>query len=629
MRQPVDAKNGPKPLFWPFQSFPAGAAACFLLSYAYVWLRLEPSVQYRCSGVPFFLSRSFFGEFLGFPGGLLDYAAAFLAQLNYYDWLGGLVFMALGCLLFLGARAVCSRLSGVAPLTGGFMPVFLLLCLWGLHDGQAPAAGLGVALGLGLAIGYLRLPWQRIWLRSAACWALSVLAAGLAGLWPCLLFLTLCCGYEFKVRRAWKLRLGCLLPAVAVPLAMLGLAGLPATRILNPWATGAPLWLIAALFLCVPLTALVLALLPKPAPAPKETARARHKAAAPVPLGRRLQRPVVKRALAAGLFLGGWAAVWFGHGGPQRAFARIEYYAGRKEFDKVLAVAAPLPVLNRASEVRLQLALYHAGRLSEDLFANTNQTAWQLLPGLRLGLGACRAQCDTLLELGQVNEAEHLAHEALEIEGNRPDLLRLLAQINILKNRPRAARVFLNLLAQAPFQRAGAAACLRDLDRDPRLSDDQALALIRSRMVTTDLAYDGLPAESFFQQLLQSNPRNQMAFEYLLAQYLVTRDLDRLIKQLGRLDDFGYRAIPRHLEEAVLLYQQLKGIPVDLHGRQIRPETVQRFRGFSEALNRARENPEDRPALARNFGDTFWFYFYTRPKAGPQSVLPAAQRGHT
>jgi tetratricopeptide (TPR) repeat protein len=617
VRRAADSKNWPKPFVWPFRNFPAEAAAFFLLSYAYVWLRLEPSVQYRCSGVPFFLSHSFFREFLGFPGGLLDYAAAWLAQLNYYDWLGGLVFMTLGCLLFLAARAVLSGLSGLAPLTGGFMPVFLLLWLWGRQDGHAPAAGLGVALGLGLAIGYLRLPWQCAWLRWAACWVLSGLAAGLAGLWPCLLFLALACWFELAGRRTWKPGLGCLLPAVVAPLAMLGLAGLPATRILNPWGTRAPLGLIAALFLCVPLTALGLAFLPKPAPAPKETAGgARHKAAAPVPLGRGLQRPVVKRALAAGLLLAGWAAVWFGHSGSHRAFARIEYYAGRKEFDKVLAVAAPLPALNPASEVRLRLALCHAGRLSQDLFAYANQRTWQLLPGLGLGIGACRAQCDTLLELGQVNEAEHLAHEALEIEGNRPDLLRLLAQINILKNRPQAARVFLNLLAQAPFQRAWAAARLRDLENDPRLPDDKALALIRSRMVTTDLPHDQMPAESFFQQLLQANPRNQMAFEYLLAQYLVTRDLDHLVQQLGRLDDFGYRAIPRHLEEAVLLCQRLKGIPVDLHGRQIRPETLQRFGEFTQALNRARHNPDDRPALARDFGDTFWFYFYTRPTAG-------------
>ena len=91
-------------------------------------------------------------------------------------------------------------------------------------------------------------------------------------------------------------------------------------------------------------------------------------------------------------------------------------------------------------------------------------------------------------------------------------------------------------------------------------------------------------------------------------------DLDGLVRQLGRLDDFGYTAIPRHVQEALLIYQRLKGTPLDLHGRRIRPETVQRFAEFAEAFDRARKNPEDRPAVERNFGNTFWFYFYTGPR---------------
>ena len=615
MRRPADRKNVSRPLSWPLPGFPASAAACLLLCFAYVWLCLEPSVEYGYLGTPFFLSRSFFSQFLALPGGLLDYAAAFLAQLNYYDWLGALVFVALGGLLFLGTRRVCSRMGGIAPLTGGLAPVFLLLWLWGRQDGHALAAGLGVLLGLGLALGYVLVPWRRAWPRVGACWVLSALAVYVGGLWPCLLFLVLGGWFELAVRRKWGPGLGCLLGALAAPLAMIHLAGLPTARVLNRWGTGTPLLLTGALFLCLPLTLLVLALLPKAAAAKEAAGGARRAAAGPVPFGQRLQGPGVKRALAAGLFLAGWAAVLVADHQArwQRALARIEYYASHKEYDKVLAAAAPLKALNPAAEVCLHLALYHTGRLSEDLFAYTNQGAWTLLPGLELGFGACRAQCETLLELGQINEAEHLASEALEIEGRRPDLLRLLAQINILKDHPQAARIFLNLLAQVPFQRAWAAACLRDLEANPRLPDDKELALFRSRMVTTDLPHDELPAEPFLRQLLHSNARNQMAFEYLLAEYLLTRDLEGLVKQLGRLDDFGYQAIPRHVEEAILLRQQLKGAQVELHGRQIRSETVQRFREFTEALNRARNSAEDRAALARDFGGTFWYYFYSRP----------------
>ena len=63
-------------------------------------------------------------------------------------------------------------------------------------------------------------------------------------------------------------------------------------------------------------------------------------------------------------------------------------------------------------------------------------------------------------------------------------------------------------------------------------------------------------AESLLHQLLDSNPRNQMAFEYLMAHYLMTTELRRLSRQIGPLETFAYPAIPRHIEEAVLLGQK-------------------------------------------------------------------------
>ena len=264
--------------------------------------------------------------------------------------------------------------------------------------------------------------------------------------------------------------------------------------------------------------------------------------------------------------------------------AQIEHCAALGQHERLLAVAQQLKTLPPATEVRVHLALYHTGRLDEDLFAFANRGRGNLLPGLELGLDACRPQGETLLELGQVNEAEHQAQEVLEFEGDRPDMLRLLARVNVLKDRPKAAAVFLNVLRQVPFQRAWAATCLAELKNNPRLAGDPELDLARSRMVTTDLPHDELPAETMLRQLLHSNPHNQMAFEYLLAYYLLTGDLKQVAQHLGQLDDFGYRAIPRHVEEALLLGQKLQGLQFDLHGREIRPETVRRFQSFCDAL---------------------------------------------
>ena len=65
--------------------------------------------------------------------------------------------------------------------------------------------------------------------------------------------------------------------------------------------------------------------------------------------------------------------------------------------------------------------------------------------------------------------------------GERPDLLWLLARINVLQDRPQAARVFLNVLRLVPFEWKRATEALRRLEADPRLSQEAELEEIRAR----------------------------------------------------------------------------------------------------------------------------------------------------
>lgn len=627
--EPASRSEGSGPfsggLLGPGRGFPFAAFAFFVLFFLYVWLRIEPALEYQHSAPVFFMGRSFFRPVLGYPGGLVEYDAAFLAQLNYYNWLGALVFTAAGLLIFLAARGVLQRFRGVAPNLAPFVPPWLLLLLRERYDGASLSVGTGLLLALGPVLAYLRLPPTRPWLRLAACWLLAAVVCGVAGLWPCLLFVALAGLFEGRRRRNWPLGLGCALSAMVAPLAMVCFPDAEPARFLNPWGEVRPLLFAAAVYLFFPVAAVILAASPEASALLKSAVPVRTGSSGKVPRRRWLQTAGRQRAYAVGLFCLGWALVWLFLDGTGKRQAQIEYYSSRKDYAKVLAVAAGLKPMDPASEVRLHLALYHTGRLSEELFAYTNQTLGDLLPGLAAGLESCRAQSRTLFELGLVSDAEHLAQEALEWDGDRPDLLRLLAEVNVLKDRPNAARVFLNRLGQAPFQRDWADACLRELPADPRLTNDPALAQIRAQMVTNDLAHEGLPAGALLRHLLGHNPRNQMAFEYLMADYLVAGQVDKVVEGLGQLDAFGYTGVPRHYEEAVLLFQRLKGVEVVLHGRQLRPETIRRFQQFSQAMNRrAYESAEGRRALARDFGDTFWYHYYASQMAPKQPANRSA-----
>jgi len=107
--------------------------------------------------------------------------------------------------------------------------------------------------------------------------------------------------------------------------------------------------------------------------------------------------------------------------------------------------------------------------------------------------------------------------------------------------------------------------------------------------------------------LLKANPKNRMAFEYLMAIYLLTHQRDKLAANLWRLDDFGYERIPRHYEEVITILQST-GKTVDLHGRRISRRTQARFSGYMKTLRSYGSRKAALGALAAEYGDTYFFY---------------------
>ena len=608
MKPPENPPGRGRAPSWLLREDPLLALAFFVLVFLYLWLRVEPPLEYQRSAPAFRTGSAELAPYLSRPGGWVDYAAAGLAQLNRIGWLGALVYTGIGLFSFLATGQLARRLGRPSPLAA-YGVVFLLLLLRNRYDAPALAVSLGLLLSLGLGLGFALLPLTRAWMRLAVVWVLAALVFYVAGAWPAWLFIVVSSLFSFRLQRSWKLGLACASAGLIVPCAGLVFPGVSWTTMPLPWGRESSGWVGIAAYSVIALAAVMIVFWP-PIPPSTEAVSGRRGAVKNAPV-----RPGVRllsrgRVLELSLLVLGWGAVWLGFDRQTKGLAQMDYYAGRGEHQRVLVAASRVVALDSASEVRLHLALYHAGRLGEDLFSFRNQIGWNLMPALSHGGEACRAQSETLLELGQVNLAEHFAHEALEWEGERPDTLRLLARVNVLKDRSRAARIFLKVLGRMPFEAAAAEKILGELETDPRLAGDAVLARVRSRMVTSDLPHNVLPTESVLVQSLQANRGNRMAFEYLMAHYLLTRQTDRLVEGLGRLSDFDYRDIPRHYEEALLLHQKDKSkAEVDLRGRQIRSATRQRFEHFSAALERwAPDSAEGRLALARDFGDTYWYH---------------------
>jgi hypothetical protein len=257
-------------------------------------------------------------------------------------------------------------------------------------------------------------------------------------------------------------------------------------------------------------------------------------------------------------------------------------------------------------------ALYYTGRLGDEMFTYPQDyRAADLVFCLDEGGNVVYMErAESCLELGVVNVAEKIAHEFLEGSDDSPFILKQLALINIVKKRIETARVYLKALSKDLIYGGEARDILRRLKEDPQLENDERIKYLRSVMMTRDIVYNAYNEDGWLSELLRVNEYNRMAFEYLMANYLLTRNLDKFIENLPRLDDFGYKEIPRHYQEAILLYIGITRKEVDLGNRKINAETLQQYNEINETGKKYdRGNKEILRSLMRKFNNTYFYYF--------------------
>jgi hypothetical protein len=148
---------------------------------------------------------------------------------------------------------------------------------------------------------------------------------------------------------------------------------------------------------------------------------------------------------------------------------------------------------------------------------------------------------------------------------------------------------------------------------------DPVVARIRPLMLTRDYVGE-FSTEQILQQCLEANPSNRVAFEYLLAHYLLTSDMEGFASLVPRLKDF-YPDLPTHVQEALLGFRNVNGsLPPGIDGSAIQSQTASRFQGFLYIYTRHQNGPAEDvwKALAPDFGATYWFfYLFGRTAAGP------------
>lgn len=317
-----------------------------------------------------------------------------------------------------------------------------------------------------------------------------------------------------------------------------------------------------------------------------------------------------------------------------RTIARTVYHVNNGMWDAVLhentkTLFKDFP--NKAGALQLFMvhatnnALLHKGQIGDKLF-RYHQAAFSYDPLLMLestlrgGFANWIVVMNLAMELNLLNTAEKLAGELMEKMGPYPEILLKRAFIQISKGNNEVASVYLRKLSQIPKYHKKAIRILENINSEAAIESKPLIDSLNASMDSLDyFIFNNESTDTVLKYLLQSNPANKPAYDYLMTSYILTGDLDNVTKFASVASSYGYMKLPRYWEEALCFNQAMKMMnesSAEVSFSGISQETIDRFTAFTKEYLPLEHDPQAEHKLKTAFGDTFFYYFIFRHSSG-------------
>ena len=313
------------------------------------------------------------------------------------------------------------------------------------------------------------------------------------------------------------------------------------------------------------------------------------------------------------ILLGFFTIIYFKFQKEERHKISVNYYSYNKQWNKILELVNQNPSDDRLIQFHTNRALYHTGQLNQSMFEYPQ--VWgvdglflsrYLVPGVLL------PTTELYIDLGHVNDAVHWGNEAFSQNENSPQILELLIISNIIGNKYKSAELYINSFSKYLFFRKKAGEYNRYINNEdiPNINvlvkEKRNIMPVEDFIVNREFPYLDLIS------LLEDNKHNKMAFEYLMAYFLLNNDLASFVRYFSYSRYFDYVIMPKVYEEALTLYAfELQKIGKRLSNLRISKNTVDRFTAYIVTLERYKGNRENaRKELESKFGNTYWYYIH-------------------
>jgi hypothetical protein len=304
-----------------------------------------------------------------------------------------------------------------------------------------------------------------------------------------------------------------------------------------------------------------------------------------------------------------WGVVHFSDFKSERrkAYENLVY---KNEWEKIIKRAEREHPSDRLSMIAVNLALAKTGELSSKMFSFDQGKDRLFTDYERRGMTPFIAS-EPYYHLGLYNFAQMFAMETIE---STPDMkfpsrsFKRVAETFIINGQYDIALKYLVPLSHTLFHGKWAKECIHSIKDRNKISVDPYWNSLRDLRSGYDFYYNFTQQDIPLKYLLISNQGNKTAYEYLMAYFLLQKDLDGFLAYLPLAGKLNYNELPLAWQEAaVYIRTRVSQVPPQLENYSIREDVIDHIKSYAQQYSGSRP---DSIKMHKEFGNTYWYYLH-------------------
>ena len=239
--------------------------------------------------------------------------------------------------------------------------------------------------------------------------------------------------------------------------------------------------------------------------------------------------------LCALCFLCGLCAVWKYSNLKAEKVMQYDFMARHQQWNRILATINAEKPNNQIGVTVQNLALGMHGLLADHLFEFNQNGILGLLPDVQSDATSPMPTAEAFYQLGMINVAQRTVFEAQEAildfqKSGR--CYKRLAQTNLINGNYEVARKYLTALQKTLFYSDWANETLQLLGDEEAIAKHPEYGRLRKSVYKDNAFFSDHVTPDMLESLYFSNKDNSLAYQYLVAYYILTNDRERYNKLL-------------------------------------------------------------------------------------------------